>query len=177
MKLETLFTEDQIQTRIDDLAEEIEANRAGEPIIVLGVLKGAMHFVSDLARRLKGDVKIDFIQPSSYSGTKSMGIVHLRKDHDLNITGQHVLIVEDIVDTGLTLTHLLELLGTRKPASIRVATLLMKPDAMTHQAPVDYIGFVIPNLFVVGYGLDHDEQYRGLPYVAVLQPEETSSEA
>jgi hypoxanthine phosphoribosyltransferase len=164
-----LFSASEIRTRVAELAVEIARDVPEGRIILLGVLKGAIHFASDLARELGPRVEIDFIQPSSYgASTKSTGIVQLKKDHDLSIAGRHVVIVEDIVDTGLTLAYLREFLETRQPASLRAAALLSKPSARQISVEVEYIGFDIPNEFVVGYGLDLDESYRGLPYIAVI---------
>ncbi len=168
--LTPLLTAEQIQRRCDELAAEIDAHYRGEPLVLLGVLKGSYQFLSDLSRRLTAPCMIDFVQFSSYGNAKSSsGVVQIRKDHDLNIEDKHVLIVEDIVDTGLTLTHLLELLNTRHPASLRVVAMLSKPEARTHEALIDFTGFEIPNQFVVGYGLDHAEQFRNLPFIAVLK--------
>lgn len=164
-----LFSAEDIRRRVSEMAREIERDHPEETIILLGVLKGAVHFLSDLARELGSRVEIDFIQPSSYgNSTRSSGIVQLRKDHDLSIEGRHVIVVEDIVDTGLTLRYLIDLLETRRPASLRTAALLSKGDARKVDVPVEYVGFPIPNEFVVGYGLDFDESYRGLPYIAVI---------
>lgn len=170
--LRPLITQAQIEAKLDEMADAIREDTRGEPILMVGVLKGSLFFMADLARRLGDGVEMDFCQVSSYgAGKSSTGVVQIRKDLDINIEGRHVLIVEDIVDTGLTLAHLKELLGTRRPASLRVASLLSKPEARTHDALVDYIGFEIPNEFVVGYGLDYAERYRNLPYIAVLDPE------
>lgn len=167
--MKVLYSQEKIAEKIKQIAKQINEVCPERPLILLGVLKGSLHFVSDLARELEGDVRIDFIQPKSYEGTKTSGIVQLKKDHDLSIEGQNVIIVEDIVDTGLTLTYLLELLSTRRPKSLRVASLLRKPDAAVHETKIDFVGFDIANEFVVGYGLDHDERYRSLPFIAVLQ--------
>jgi hypoxanthine phosphoribosyltransferase len=167
--LTPLITADRLQSRCDELAAEIAAAYGDEPLVLIAVLKGSFQFVSDLARRLPGPVMVDFVQLSSYGQDKSSsGIVQVKKDHDVNIEGRHVLVVEDIVDTGLTLKYLLEVLQTRRPKSLKVATMLSKPTARRHEALVDYVGFEIENKFVVGYGLDHAESYRNLPYVAVL---------
>ncbi len=169
--LRTLFSAEQIHSRIQDLASEIRATYGDDPITLVGVLKGSMYFIADLTRELGDGVTIDFVQVSSYGDEKSSsGVVQIRKDLDQNIEGRHILIVEDIVDTGLTLTHLKELLGTRRPRSLRVVSLLSKPEARTHEALIDFLGFEIPNEFVVGYGLDYAERYRNLPFIAVLQP-------
>ena len=167
--LTPLITAERLQARCDELAAELAAVYGDEPLVLIAVLKGSFQFVADLAKRLPGPVMVDFVQLSSYGQDKSSsGIVQVKKDHDVNIEGRHVLVVEDIVDTGLTLQYLLEVLRTRRPKSLRVATMLSKPTARRHEALVDYVGFEIENKFVVGYGLDHAESYRNLPYVAVL---------
>lgn len=164
-----LLSEHQIQGRIKELAEQIRADYPSEPLLLVAVLKGSFVFLADLSRQLGDNVEVDFVQVSSYgAGTSSSGIVQIRKDLDVSIEGRDVLIVEDILDTGLTLTHLRELFSTRKPRSLRVVTLLCKPEALRHQAQAEYVGFEIPDQFVVGYGLDQAERYRNLPYVAVL---------
>jgi len=154
------------------LAELIDQELNGEPVLLIGVLKGSVHFLSDLGRCLKSDTVLDFLQVSSYHGGKSStGVVQIRKDLDINIEGLNVIIVEDIVDTGVTLSHLRELLSTRKPKSLKVVALLSKSGSRTVHPPVEYIGFEIPNEFVVGYGLDYAERYRNLPYIAILREE------
>lgn len=169
VRLKTLIEAEQIQTRIDELAEQIDADYKGESICLVAILKGSYQFIADLSRRLQANVTVDFMQVSSYgSEMQSSGSVQIVKDLDRSIEGRHVLIVEDIVDSGLTLQYLREFLQTRKPASIKVVSLLSKPDARRHHTEVEYLGFEIPNRYVVGYGLDHDEQYRNLPFVAVL---------
>ncbi len=168
--LDVLISAQSIADRTNTLVEEIERDFQGESVILLGVLKGSFMFIADLAKRLKGDISVDFVQVSSYgSGKSSSGVVQIRKDLDVNIEGRNVLIVEDIVDTGTTLNHLRELLSTRKPKTLKVVTLLRKPEAQKVPAPVEYVGFDIPNEFVVGYGLDYDERYRNLPYIAIFR--------
>jgi hypoxanthine phosphoribosyltransferase len=168
--LPALIDEPQLQAKIAEIGRQIRRDYGDEPLVLIGVLKGSMFFLADLARHLGDHVSIDFIQASSYGNEKSSsGVVQIRKDLDQNIEGKHVLICEDIVDTGLTLKHLKELLGTRKPASLKVVALLSKPEAREHDELIDYVGFEIPNEFVVGYGLDYAERYRNLPYIAVLQ--------
>jgi hypoxanthine phosphoribosyltransferase len=170
-KLETLLSADQIQARVQEIAAQIRQDIGDGPILLLCVLKGAFPFLADLAKNMTGDVLFDFIQVSSWEGGRHQtGSVRLKKDHDFDIQGMDVVIVEDIIDSGMTISHLRELLITRQPNSLRVASLLSKPDARTHEATVEYIGFEIPNKFVVGYGLDDDEKYRNLPYVAALVP-------
>jgi hypoxanthine phosphoribosyltransferase len=168
-RLKEMISADQIQRRCDELAAEIDRDHVGKSLVMIGVLKGSYMFLADLSRRLRTDVTIDFVQVSSYGdGQSSSGIVQIRKDHDVSIEGRHVLIVEDIVDTGLTLAHLCELLQTRRPLSLKVVSMLSKPAARRHEALIDYVGFEIPNQFVVGYGLDHAESFRNLPFIALL---------
>jgi hypoxanthine phosphoribosyltransferase len=168
--LDTLLTEEQIRDKVAELAAQIRLEIGDEEIILIGVLKGSYLFVADLARQLGLNTKIDFVQVSSYHEQKSStGVVQIRKDLDSNIEGKHVIVVEDIVDTGLTLTHLKELLLVRRPKSFRICSLLTKPDARLHETLVDFVGFEIPNEFVVGYGLDYGERFRTLPYIAILR--------
>jgi hypoxanthine phosphoribosyltransferase len=164
-----LLTEDEIQARLGELARAIEADYAGHDVLLVGVLKGAVMVMADLARTFHRHVAMDWMAVSSYgSGTKSSGVVRILKDLDTDITGRHVLIVEDIIDTGLTLSWLLANLRSRGPASVEVCALLRKPGAAKTAVPVRYVGFDIPNEFVVGYGLDHAEAYRNLRVVGVL---------
>ncbi len=168
-RLEVLISAEQIENKVQELGRRIREDHGDDTVVLIGVLKGAYPFLADLARAIPGDVMVDFVQTSSYGTDKSSsGVVQIKRDHDVNIEGRHVVVVEDIVDTGLTLTHLLEILGTRKPASLKVAAILSKPDAHQHRVPVDYLGFEIPSSFVVGYGLDLAERYRHLPYIALL---------
>lgn len=168
--LETLITEEQIAQKTVELAERIRSDYGDEPICLVAVLKGSTYFLADLSRKLGENISIDFVQVSSYGAEKeSSGIVQIVKDLDSTIEGKNVLIVEDIVDTGRTLSHLRELFQLRKPKSLGVVALLSKPQARRLDTRVEYIGFEIPNQFVVGYGLDHAERYRNLPYVAVLR--------
>lgn len=167
--LRKLISEEQIRERVAEIGRRIIEDYGDEPLLLVAVLKGSFFFLADLARTLGNNVTLDVVQVGSYgSGKSSSGVVQIRKDLDINIEGIHVLIVEDIVDTGLTLRHLLELFSTRRPKSLRVAALLTKPAAMLHAAQVEYVGFEIPNEFVVGYGLDYAERYRNLPYIAIL---------
>lgn len=169
MHLSALISSDEINLGVRRIAEEIKRDIGDEPVILVGVLKGSIYFLTDLSRQLGENVSVDFVQVSSYgAGRSSTGVVRLVKDMDINLEGNHVIVVEDIVDSGLTLSHLLELFSTRKPKSMRVACLLSKPEARKVEVPIDYIGFEIPNHFVVGYGLDDAERYRNLPYIAVL---------
>lgn len=165
--LKPMITAQEIETRIRELAAEVRSDFGDGELLVVGVLKGSFLFVADLCRHLGPNVLIDFVQVSSYGNEKSSsGVVQIRKDLDINLEGKNVLIVEDIIDTGLTLSYLVKLWQTRQPKQMKVITLLSKPEAREHHTPVDYVGFEIPNRFVVGYGLDHAEQYRNLPYIA-----------
>lgn len=166
-----LVTADEIRDKIAEVAKVIDADYAGREPLLVGVLKGAAMFMSDLARALERPSTMEFMAVSSYgSATTSSGVVRILKDLDRDIAGEHVLIVEDIIDSGLTLSWLLKNLASRQPASIEVVTLLRKPDAIKVDVPVKYVGFEIPNEFVVGYGLDYAERYRDLPYIGRLRP-------
>lgn len=168
-----LISKEDIDKRVQSLAQEIEANYTPDTeIIMVGILRGAVIFMADLARAINRQVTFDFMDVSSYgSGTESSGVVRILKDLEENITGRHVLIVEDIIDTGLTLKHVVDILQTRKPASVKVVTLLDKVERrVVKHLEVDYNGFDIPDEFVVGYGLDYAQRYRNLPYIAVLKP-------
>ena len=166
-----LITEEQIRTRLAEMAADIEADYEGKDLLVIGVLKGAVMVMADLARSFRRHVEMDWMAVSSYgSGTKSSGVVRILKDLDRDITGRHVLIVEDIIDSGLTLSWLMSNLSSRGPASVGVCTLLRKPDAAQVDVPVRYVGFDIPNEFVIGYGLDYGERYRNVPFVGTLAP-------
>ena len=166
---ETLIQEDRLKRRIGELGEEISSDYAGHDLLLVGVLKGAVFFMSDLMRHLTIPCEIDFMAISSYAGaTESSGVVRILKDLDMNIEGRDVLVVEDIIDSGLTLSYLMRNLEAREPASLEVCALLTKPDRREIDVPVRYVGFEIPNRFVVGYGLDYAEKYRNLPYVAAL---------
>ncbi|MGI8700394.1 MAG: hypoxanthine phosphoribosyltransferase [Nocardioidaceae bacterium] len=167
----TLVTEEQIQQRLLELAARIDADYAGIDLLLVGVLKGAVMVMADLARSLDRHIEMDWMAVSSYgSGTSSSGVVRILKDLDADITGRHVLVVEDIIDTGLTLSWLVANLESRGPASVQICTLLRKPDAMQMTLDVRYVGFDIPNEFVVGYGLDYAEHYRNLRSVSTLAP-------
>jgi hypoxanthine phosphoribosyltransferase len=168
---EVLISADEIAARIVEISARIDADYADREPLLVGVLKGAAMFMSDLARAIDRSSTMEFMAVSSYgSGTRSSGVVRILKDLDRDIAGQHILVVEDIIDSGLTLSWLLKNLRSRGPASIEVVALLRKPDAVKVQVPVRYVGFDIPNEFVVGYGLDYDERYRGLPYIGRLRP-------
>ena len=162
---------EQITERITELAKEIDADYADREPLLVGVLKGAAMFMSDLARALERPSTMEFMAVSSYgSGTQSSGVVRILKDLDRDISAEHVLIVEDIIDSGLTLSWLLKNLKSRNPASIAIVTLLRKPEAVKVDVDVKYVGFDIPPEFVVGYGLDYNERYRDLPYIGRLRP-------
>ncbi|HJQ41515.1 MAG TPA: hypoxanthine phosphoribosyltransferase [Jatrophihabitantaceae bacterium] len=166
-----VVTADEIKDKIAQLAKEIDGDYAGREPVLVGVLKGAAMFMSDLARALERPSTMEFMAVSSYgSATTSSGVVRILKDLDRDIAGAHVLIVEDIIDSGLTLSWLLKNLKSRQPASVEVVALLRKPDAVKVDVPVRYVGFDIPNEFVVGYGLDYAERYRDLPYIGRLNP-------
>ncbi len=169
---EILIEEDALRNRIRELGEEISADYAGRDLLLIGVLKGAVFFMADLMRRLTIACEVDFMAISSYgASTDSSGVVRILKDLDINIEGRDVLVVEDIIDSGLTLSYLIRNLEARDPASLEVCALLTKPDRREIDVPVRYVGFEIPNRFVIGYGLDFAERYRNLPYVAVLHPD------
>ncbi len=169
---EVLITEEQLAARVAELGAQITADYAGERLLLLGVLKGAVLFLVDLARQIKLSLEIDFMAISSYgSSTKSSGIVRILKDLESSVEGQHILVVEDIVDSGLTLDYLLRSLAARGPASIKVCGLLVKERTRALSVPIAYTGFTVPDKFVVGYGLDYAERYRNLPYIGVLRPE------
>jgi hypoxanthine phosphoribosyltransferase len=166
-----LVTEDQIMARLGEMARDIERDYAGRDLLLVGVLRGAVMVMADLARNLQRHVEMDWMAVSSYgSGTTSSGVVRILKDLDSDITGRDVLVVEDIIDTGLTLNYLLRYLHDKGPASIRICCLLDKPARRLADITIDYRGFTIPDRFVIGYGLDYDERYRNLPYIGVLRP-------
>jgi hypoxanthine phosphoribosyltransferase len=159
-----------LERRVRELGAEISRDYEGKDLFLVGVLKGAVFFLSDLMRSLEVDCEVDFMAVASYgSSTDSSGVVRILKDLDATIEGKDVLIVEDIIDSGLTLSYLLRTLRAREPRSLEVCALLTKPERREVDLPIRYTGFEIPNKFVIGYGLDHAERYRNLPYVAVLQ--------
>jgi hypoxanthine phosphoribosyltransferase len=169
---QVILSSETIQARLKELAAQIDRDYEGRQVILVGVLKGAFVLMADLARYLSTPVEFDFMAVSSYgSATQTSGVVRILKDLDRDIADRDVLVVEDIVDSGLTLSYLLRNLGARGPASLEVLTLLSKPDQIRVEIPVRYQGFEVPNLFVVGYGLDYAELYRNLPYVGTLKPE------
>ena len=169
---EILIDEEALRNRIRGLGEEISADYAGRDLLLIGVLKGAVFFMADLMRCLTVACEVDFMAISSYgASTDSSGVVRILKDLDINIEGRDVLVVEDIIDSGLTLSYLIRNLEAREPASLEVCALLTKPARREIDVPVRYVGFEIPNRFVIGYGLDFAERYRNLPYVALLHPD------
>ena len=166
--LKPMYQEAELQKRIKEVAEEIDKDYIGKEIVVVCVLKGAVFFTVDLVKKMKTPIELETVQISSYSGTESTGEITMKKDLDNSVEGRDVLIVEDIVDSGNTLSQLVPILKAREPKSLKVCTLLDKPDRRTAPIDVDYNGFVIPDEFVVGYGLDYDQKYRNLPYIGIL---------
>jgi hypoxanthine phosphoribosyltransferase len=167
---ETMISEAEIANRVKELACEIEKDFNNEPIFLIVVLKGSFVFAADLIREIKSDVNVDFISVSSYSDqTETTGKVKLLKDLDADITNKNVVVVEDIIDSGLTLHFLRDHLQMHKPKSIKICTLLDKPERRRVDLPVDYVGFVIPDEFIVGYGIDYAQRYRNLPYIATVE--------
>lgn len=169
---EVLFSQQQLEERVDQIAQEITRDYAGKEIVLISVLRGSFVFMADLCRRIDLPCTIDFMSVSSYgSGTSSTGQVQITKDLSGDISGKHILVVEDILDSGNTLSYLLHVLSARHPASISLCTLLDKPERREKPITADYVGFTVPNAFIVGYGLDYAEKYRNLPYIGVLKPE------
>ena len=169
---EVLIEEDALQERVAALGQELSSDYSGRDLLLIGVLKGAVFFMADLMRHITVPCEVDFMAISSYgASTDSSGVVRILKDLDINIEGRHVLVVEDIIDSGLTLSYLMRNLEARGPESLEICALLTKPDRREMDVPVRYIGFEIPDRFVIGYGLDFAERYRNLPYVAVLSDE------
>ena len=167
------LSEEKIANRIAEMGAEISEVYGDEPVCLICILKGSVFFTVELAKRITSPVELEFMCVSSYgSGTKSSGVVKITKDLDVNIEGKNVLLVEDIIDSGRTLSYLLENLKTRNPKSLRLCTLLDKPDRRVVAVDVDYVGFTIPDEFVVGYGLDYDQKYRNLPYIGYVEIEE-----
>ncbi len=169
---EILFSEEQLKTRVAEIAREIEQDYQGKEVMLISVLRGSFIFMADLCRAIDLPCTLDFMSVSSYgSGTTSSGQVQITKDLSEDITGRHIIVVEDILDSGNTLSYLLKILEHRHPASIRLCTLLDKPDRRVKPVEVHYSGFTIPDAFVVGYGLDYAEKYRNLPYIGILKPQ------
>ena len=166
-----LLSEEQLSQKIAELGEEISKDFQGKEIVAICVLKGAILFMADLARAVKVPMALDFMAVSSYgNGTSTSGTVRILKDLDNSIEGKHVLVVEDIIDSGVTLKYLLKNLKSRKPASIKLCTLLNKPERRRVEVDIDYCGFTVPDYFLVGYGLDYAEKYRNLPFIGILKP-------
>ncbi len=169
-KISVFISEEALETRIQEMADKINRDYAGETVHLIGILKGSVFFVCELAKRLTIPATMDFMSVSSYgSETKTSGRVKINKDLDESIEGRHVIVVEDIIDSGNTLSYLLRILSERQPESIRLITLLNKPDRREKEVEVDDSGFVIPDVFVVGYGLDYAQKYRNLPYIGVVE--------
>ena len=166
--IKTLLTREEVEKRIKELAKEIEKDYCGKDLLVIGLLKGSIMFMSDLIKEMDLPVMIDFMSVSSYSGTTSTGVINVLKDTDISVKDKDVLIVEDIIDTGLTLSHVKKLLEDRGAKSLKICTLLDKPSRRTVEMKGDYVGFEIPDEFVVGYGLDYDQHHRNLPYVGIV---------
>jgi hypoxanthine phosphoribosyltransferase len=169
----TLIGQAELEQGVARLAGELDRDLAGRPAILVGILKGSVFFLCDLAKRMRSPIEIDFLQVSSYgTGTRSSGNVQLLRDLSVDVAGRDVVIVEDIVDTGRTLKKIIEILATRKPRSVKICALLRKKIPGNDEVPVDYLGFTIDDHFVVGYGLDFAESYRNLPYIAILDKRE-----
>jgi len=168
--VEVMLTEEEVNSRIKEIGEQVSKDYAGKTVHLICVLKGGSFFMTELAKRITVPVSLDFMSVSSYGGeTKSSGVVKIVKDLDEPLAGKHVLVVEDIVDSGRTLSYLLELLKDRGPEDVKLCTLLDKPDRRVVDVKVDYTGFTIPDEFVVGYGLDYDQRYRNLPYIGIVK--------
>ena len=169
-KIKVMISEEEVNKRIREIGEEITKKYEGKEVLLICVLRGGSFFMCELAKRINLDVKIDFMSVSSYGGgTESSGHIKIIKDLEESVEGRNVIVVEDIIDSGRTLSHLLNLLRTRQPASLALCTLLDKPDRRVVEVPVDYTGFQIPDYFVVGYGLDYDQKYRNLPYIGKVE--------
>ena len=166
----TMLTEEEIKARVAELGKQIEKDFEGQDLLVVGILKGASVFVADLIRNINLDVNMDFMSVSSYGNAmESSGSVKILKDLDVDIKGKNVLIVEDIIDSGLTLSNLTKELGAREPKYLKICTLLAKPEIIKADIPVDYVGFVIEDKFIVVYGIDYAEKYRNLPYIGIVE--------
>lgn len=169
-KISVLISEEEINARIAELGEQISKDFAGEKLHLVCILRGSVFFACELAKRITVPVTIDFMTVSSYGNqTSSGGVIHIKKDLEDSLEGRNVIVIEDIVDTGNTLSYLLELMKVRKPRELRLCTLLDKPDRREKEVKVDYIGFQIPDVFVVGYGLDYAQEFRNLPYIGVAK--------
>ena len=173
IKITELISQERLEQRIREMAEEISANHQGQVLHMICVLKGGAYFMTQLSKYMTIPVTVGFMSVSSYgSGTVSSGVVKITKDLDETIEGRHVLVVEDIIDTGYTLSYLMELFKGRKPASLELATMLNKPERRVRDVKIDYCGFGVPDKFIIGYGLDLDEKYRNLPYIGVIEQTE-----
>lgn len=169
-RIEVLLTEEEVDKRIQEIGDQISKDYAGKQVHLVCVLKGGSFFMCELAKRITVPVSIDFMSVSSYGGdTKSSGVVRIVKDLDESLKDKHVIVIEDIVDSGRTLSYLLDMLRSRGPVDVRLCTLLDKPDRRVVDVKVDYTGFKIPDEFVVGYGLDYDQKYRNLPYIGMVK--------
>ena len=169
-EIKVLISEEELQKRIEEIAKQMEIEYKGKELILICILKGSIFFTVDLAKRINGDVKLEFIRVSSYNdGTESSGEIKMKLDLKDSIQGKDVIVIEDIIDTGRTLSYLIEYLKMKKPNSVKLCALLDKPDRRVIDVKVDYTGFQIPDKFVIGYGLDYDEKYRNLPYVGYIE--------
>ena len=169
MKVNVLINKARLENRIEEMAKQIEKDYEGKDIVFIGILKGSVMFMSELAKNIKNNVEMDFMDVSSYEGTESSGDVRINSDIRNSIKGKDVIIIEDIIDTGRTLTYLIEYLKQKNPNSLKIATMLSKPSRRIMELNVDYIGFSINDEFVVGYGLDYNEKYRNLPYIGYIE--------
>ncbi|MCI8636278.1 MAG: hypoxanthine phosphoribosyltransferase [Clostridia bacterium] len=169
MEINILINKSKLEKRIEELGKQIEKDYQGKELVFVGILKGSVMFMSELAKNVKSNVELDFMDVSSYQGTQSTGTVTINKDIRNSIEGKDVILVEDIIDTGRTLTYVLEYLKQKNPNSIKIATMLSKPSRRVMELNVDYIGFSIEDKFVVGYGLDYNEKYRNLPYIGYIE--------
>lgn len=168
--ISTLISEEELTARIKEMGAQISKDYEGESVHLICILKGGAYFMTELSKYITIPVTIDFMQVTSYgAGTTSSGIVKIVKDHDEPLEGRNVIIVEDIIDTGYTLSYLMEILKDRKPASLKLAAMLNKPDRRIREVKIDYCGFDVPDKFVIGYGLDYDQKYRNLPYIGVVE--------
>ncbi len=169
MEINVLINKSRLENRIEEMAKQIEKDYEGKDIVFIGILKGSVMFMTELAKNIKNNVEMDFMDVSSYEGTESSGDVRINSDIRNSIKGKDVIIVEDIIDTGRTLTYLIEYLKQKNPNSLKIATMLSKPSRRIMELNVDYVGFSINDEFVVGYGLDYNEKYRNLPYIGYLE--------
>lgn len=168
-KIKVLYSMEELQKRIKEVGEQISKDYEGKEIVIVSVLKGAIFYTVDLVKNITTDIVIDFMKVSSYEGTESTGVITIKQDLGIDIEGKHVLIIEDIIDTGRTLRVLREELLKRKPASLKITTLMDKKERREVELDADYVGFTIPNKFVVGYGFDIDDKYRNIPYVGYIE--------